>query len=91
MRLRILAFGLLCLATTVAALVVRARGGPDGGPDGGPWGMALAILGGAWAAAVVLDVVIHACRGQGQACRVCGHARPMRSFRMEGPCPRCGE
>lgn len=91
MRLRILAFGLLCLATTVAALVVRARGGPDGGPDGGPWGMALAILGGAWAAAVVLDVVIHAWRGEGQACRVCGHARPMRSFRMEGPCPRCGE
>lgn len=87
MRLRILVFGVLCLATTVAALVVRARGGPDGGP----WGMTLATLGGAWAAAVVLDVVIHACRGQGQACRVCGHLRPMRSFRMEGPCPRCGE
>jgi Zn finger protein HypA/HybF involved in hydrogenase expression len=39
----------------------------------------------------VVDVVVHAWKGEGQACRACGHFRPVKSFRFAGPCPQCGE
>lgn len=42
-------------------------------------------------ALVALDVTIHAWRGEGQACRNCGHIRRMKPFRVYGSCPECGE
>lgn len=86
---RLLFFGLLFLAMVASVIVMWWRGGPNGG--GEAWLVPIGILGGVYAAAVVIDVLVHAWRGRGQACRVCGHVRPLRSFRFEGPCPQCGE
>lgn len=40
---------------------------------------------------VVVDVAYHSWRGEGQACRNCGHLRRMKPFRAYGPCPNCGD
>lgn len=85
---RLLFFGIMFVAMSAAAILWRRQGGPDGG--GEAWLAPLGVLGAAYAVAVVIDVVSHAWRGGGQACRVCGHVRPARSFRLEGPCPKCG-
>ena len=87
-RPRILLFAILLAATCAVGAVVRRRGGPGAAADG--WLVPLGVCGAVWAAAVVVDVVWHAWKGDGQACRSCGHVRPMKSFRPAGPCPRCG-
>ena len=87
-RPRILLFAILFAATCAVGAVVRRRGGPGAAADG--WLVPLGVCGAVWAAAVVVDVVWHAWKGDGQACRSCGHVRPMKSFRSAGPCPRCG-
>ena len=87
-RPRILLFAILFAATCAVGAVVRRRGGPGGAAD--DWLVPLGVFGAVWAAAVVVDVVWHAWKGDGQSCRSCGHVRPMKSFRPAGPCPRCG-
>lgn len=51
----------------------------------------LALLTLALVAVIVFDVVFHAVRGRGQACRRCGLVRPLRTFRPAGACPNCGD
>lgn len=88
MRQTRLPFFMALFAATIAlAAIVRRRGGP-GGADG--MLEALGVVGAAWAAAVVGDVAWHAWKGEGQACRRCGHVRPMKSFLPVGPCPKFG-
>jgi hypothetical protein len=53
--------------------------------------MAFASLGALLVLIVGVDVVYHALRGEGQACRRCGHVQRMRSFQLSGACPNCGE
>jgi hypothetical protein len=86
---RPLVFGLMMVAMLVAAALVRRQGGFNGG--GEAWLIPAGILGALYAVAVVADVIFHAWKGKGQACRVCGHLRPVKSFRFAGPCPQCGE
>lgn len=86
---RSLFFGAAFLAVATGVLVMRFQGGAVNG--GEAWLVPVGVVGGLYAVAVVIDVLLHAWRGRGQACRTCGHVRPMRSFRMEGPCPQCGE
>ncbi|GAC1451769.1 MAG: hypothetical protein NVSMB9_36750 [Isosphaeraceae bacterium] len=52
---------------------------------------ALVALGILLALLIAIDVTIHAWRGEGQACRNCGHIRRMKPFRVYGSCPQCGE
>lgn len=87
--IRPLLFGLMMVAMVVAAALVRRQGGPNGG--GEAWLVPVGVLGGLYAIFVVVDVVVHAWKGEGQACRACGHLRPVKSFRFAGPCPQCGE
>lgn len=87
--IRPLFFGLLLVALTASVAWMRLQGGPNVG--GEAWRVPVAVLSGVYAVAVVIDVVVHAWKGKGQACRACGHVRPLRSFRFEGPCPQCGE
>ena len=86
---RPLVFGLMMVAMLVAAALVRRQGGFNGG--GEAWLIPVGMVGALYAVAVVADVIFHAWRGKGQACRVCGHLRPVKSFRLAGPCPQCGE
>ena len=86
---RTLCFGLMMVAMLACVAVMRRQGGPNGG--GEAWLVAMGVLGAVYAAAVVADVAFHAWKGKGQACRACGHVRPVQSFRFAGPCPKCGE
>ncbi len=86
---RPLAFGLMMVAMLVAAALVRRQGGFNGG--GEAWLIPVGMVGALYAVAVVADVIFHAWKGEGQACRACGHLRPVKSFRFAGPCPQCGE
>jgi hypothetical protein len=85
---RVLAFGLLFLVVAVLGAVVKRGGGIDAA--GLPLLVAFNVTAGLAVVAIVVDTVWHASRGRGQACRHCGHVRPMPSFRMVGPCPHCG-
>jgi len=86
---RPLAFGLMMVAMLVAAALVRRQGGFNGG--GEAWLIPVGMVGALYAVAVVADVIFHAWKGEGQACRACGRLRPVKSFRFAGPCPQCGE
>lgn len=87
--IRPLIFALLMLGMTVIVALTRREGGPNGGGEG--WLVPIGMLAAAYAVAVVSDVLVHAWKGEGQACRVCGHVRPLKSFHPAGPCPRCGD
>lgn len=87
-RIRLLVFGVLSAALLAAVGMTRREGGAAG--DGEAWLVPLGVLSVAYAIVFVGDVVYHAWKGEGQACRVCGHVRPVRSFRIAGPCPKCG-
>ena len=87
--IRPLFFGLMTVAMLACTLWMKRQGGPDGG--GEAWLIPVAMVGALYAVAVVADVIVHALRGKGQACRVCGHLRHVKSFRFAGPCPQCGE
>lgn len=87
--IRPLVFGLLLLAMVFIVATMRRQGWPNGG--GEAWLVPVGVLGAVYATAFVADVVFHAWKGNGHACRVCGHLRPMRSFRPAGPCPKCGD
>jgi hypothetical protein len=82
-------FGLMMVAMVAGSVWVNLQGGPNGG--GEAWLVPVGVLGGLYAILVVVDVVVHAWKGEGQACRVCGHLRLVKSFRFAGPCPQCGE
>jgi hypothetical protein len=87
--IRPLFFGLMMVAMVACSVLMKRQGGPNGG--GEAWLVPVGVLGGLYAILVVVDVVVHAWKGEGQACRVCGHLRPVKSFRFVGPCPQCGE
>jgi len=82
-------FGLMLVAMLASVAWMKLQGGLDGG--GEAWLVPVSVLGGIYAVAVVADVLYHAWKGKGQACRACGHVRPVKSFRFAGPCPQCGE
>jgi hypothetical protein len=85
---RLLMLGCLGIAAIFIANAVRRAGGVDRANDS-----LLLLLNGVaavFAAAVVLDTLWHAVKGQGQACRHCGHLRQMSSFRVYSKCPDCG-
>jgi len=88
-RFRLLAIGCLGMAAVVLAIQIKRAGGIDGA--GFPLLVLLDVVAGIFAAAVVVDTLWHAFKGQGQACRHCGHLRHMSSFRVYGNCPNCGE
>jgi hypothetical protein len=85
---RTLAFGILFLLVASITAFIKRGGGVDAA--GLPLLVALDVAAVLCVAAIVVDTVWHAYRGRGQACRHCGHVRPMPSFRMVGPCPHCG-
>lgn len=87
--IRALVFALLTSAMFVIVASMRREGGPNGG--GEAWLVPIGMLTAAYAVTVVADVLFHAWRGKGQSCRLCGHVRPMKSFRPVGPCPQCGD
>ena len=87
--IRPLFFGLTMVAMVACSFFVKRQGGPNGG--GEAWLVQVGMVGALYAVAVVADVIFHAWRGKGQACRACGHLRPVKSFRFTGPCPQCGE
>jgi hypothetical protein len=87
--IRPLFFGLMMVAMVAGSVWVNLQGGPNGG--GEAWLIPVGMVGALYAVAVVADVIFHAWKGIGQACRVCGHVRPSKSFRFAGPCPQCGE
>lgn len=86
---RLVFFGLLSAAVVIGAAVMRRQGGLQG--DGEAWLVPIGVLGAVYAVAFVADVLFHAWKGEGQACRTCGHVRPVKSFRFAGRCPQCGE
>jgi hypothetical protein len=88
-RYRVLVFTVLGVALAFAAAFVRRAGGV-GAADFALL-VALNVLAGLFVAAVVFDTVWHALKGEGQACKRCGHPRQMSSFRVYGVCPNCGE
>ncbi len=87
--IRPLFFGVMMVAMVAGAVWMKLQGGPNGG--GEAWLIPVGILGALYAVAVVADVIFHAWKGAGQACRACGRLRPVKSFRFAGPCPQCGE
>jgi hypothetical protein len=88
-HLRLLAFGCLGIAAIVLTNMTQRAGGADAANH---W-LVVLLNGvvGLFAAAVIADTVWHAMKGKGQACRRCGHLRPMSSFRLYGSCPNCGK
>ena len=87
-RLRLGVFTLLGAAFVLIGSIVRGAGVHRVGCF---LLMAFASLGALLVLIVGFDVVYHALRGEGQACRRCGHVQRMRSFRLSGACPNCGE
>lgn len=86
-RLRSAAFSIIgAILMLIGALVQGA--GVD--RTGTPLLMIFALFGLVMVLLVAFDVVYHAWRGEGQACRSCGHMRRLRSFRVSGACPNCG-
>ncbi len=72
-------------------LVAPLVGGKGIDRVGIPLLLVFASLGALMVAIVAFDVAYHAWRGEGQACRRCGHLRQMTPFRLYGACPKCGE
>ena len=87
-RYRLAIFGVLGLAVTFVAASARRWGG-NGAVDV-PLLVVLNAIAVLFVAAVVFDTVWHAFKGEGQACRHCGHLRTMSSFRVYGNCRNCG-
>jgi hypothetical protein len=46
---------------------------------------------GAFVLVIIIDSSYHSWKGEGQACKYCGHLRKMKPFRVYGKCPECGE
>ena len=88
-QLRLLAFGCLGIASFFLAKASRQAIGDGVVTD---WvTFLLSIVAGVFCVAVFVDTFWHPMKGQGQACRHCGHLRRMSCFRMSGSCPKCGE
>ena len=83
---RLLGFALLGNVTVALYPLAKRQGVGD------DWAMVgMAVMGALWVAAIIADTAYHAWRGAGYACLKCGHRRRMTSFRIVGPCPKCGE
>ncbi|NBV46452.1 MAG: hypothetical protein EBR86_12660 [Planctomycetia bacterium] len=83
---RLVGFALLGAVTLAIYPLAKRQGAGD---DLAMVGMG--VLGALWATVIVADTAYHAWRGAGYACLKCGHRRRMTSFRIAGPCPKCGE
>lgn len=88
-RYRLLLFTGLGVAFAFSAAFVRRAGGI--GAADFPLLVTLNVIAGLFVATIVCDTVWHALKGEGQACKRCGHPRQMSSFRVYGVCPNCGE
>jgi hypothetical protein len=88
-RLRLLTFGCLGIAVILLANMIQREGGVEFANHSAL--LLLNVLGGVFCVAVFVDTFWHAIKGQGQACRHCGHLRQMSSFRVYSKCPNCGE
>ncbi|MFZ4732574.1 MAG: hypothetical protein ACOYK7_08565 [Pirellulales bacterium] len=83
---RLLGFALLVAVTVALYSLAKQQGGGD------DWALVgMGVLGALWATVIVADTAYHAWRSAGYACLKCGHRRRMASFRIAGPCPKCGE
>ena len=87
-RLRLIAYSVVGTALALVGVLVQLASVERAG---GPLLAAFAALGTLLVLVVVLDVTSHAWRGEGQACRHCGHIRRMKPFRVYVSCPNCGE
>ena len=87
-QLRLGAFSLLGSAFLLVANYFQQAAG---GPVEMALLIALAVVGGALVLVVVGDVAYHTWRGEGQACRSCGHVWRMKPFRVYVGCPKCGK
>ena len=88
-QLRLLTFGCLGIASFFLANTGRQAIGDGGVTD---WAtLLLNIVAGVFCLAIFVDTLWHAIKGQGQACRHCGHLRQMSSFRVYSQCPQCGQ
>ena len=88
-QLRLLAFGCLGIASFFLAKASRQAIGDGVVTD---WvTFLLNIVAGVFCVAVFVDTFWHAIKGQGQACRHCGHLRQLSSFRVYLKCPNCGQ
>ncbi len=87
-QLRLGAFSVVGSAFLLVGFIVRRVGVDRAGTPLMTTFISLGIL---MALTIAFDVVYHTWRGQGQACRSCGHLRRMKPFRISGPCPNCGE
>ena len=88
-QVRLLTCGCLGIAAIFIYNAVTRAGGVDRANDS--LFILLGVVGAIFAAVVVLDTLWHAMKGQGQACRHCGHLRQMSSFRVYSKCRNCGE
>jgi hypothetical protein len=88
-RLRLITFGCLGIAAILLANTIKRAGGVEVGDHSAL--LLLSVVGGVFCVTVFVDTVWHAIKGQGQACRHCGHLRQMSSFRVYAKCPSCGE
>lgn len=83
---RLFGFALLGAVTLALYPLAKRQGAGD------DWArVGMGVMGALWAVAIIADTVSHAWRGAGYACLKCGHRRRMTSFRIVGPCPKCGE
>ena len=87
-RLRLIAYSVVGTALALVGVLLRWTSIEDAGV---PLLAACLSLGTLMVLIVILDVTLHAWRGEGQACRNCGHIRRMKPFRVYVRCPNCGE
>ena len=87
-QLRLIAFSVGGTAFLLVGLLVQWASVEGAGT---PLLAALTSLGALMVVIVVFDVAYYSWRGEGQACRHCGHLRPMKPFRVYGACPNCGK
>lgn len=86
---RILIYAVFGVASMALVGLVRWHGDVDDAPL--LLQLATAGMGVAWVVFIVVDVVVHTLHGKGVPCPHCGEKRQLPSFRLAGPCPKCGQ
>ena len=87
-RYRLLIFGVLGLAVTLVAALLKRGSGVEKADF--LLLFVINVVAGLVVSVIVFDTVWHAFKGNGQACRYCGHLRKMSSFGLYGNCENCG-
>ena len=86
---RILIYAVFGVASMALVGLVRWHGDVDDAPL--LLQLATAGMGVAWVVFVVVDVVVHTLHGKGVPCPHCAEQRQLPSFRLAGPCSKCGQ